>query len=151
VEALRARVGDAVRSEDYYRQARRAVYMAQILPKRGVQHLHAWRSDGVICVWLVKHLAGLCISVGVEETPALGRAALGRLLPDFDLVSISDKKLAAESGISAGDDLRLLNPVTHKVMQVGPLRIKRKLRGAPPPRTALERDWVEKIHRNLHA
>jgi len=151
MEKCRSRVGDALSGEEFYRQARRAVYLWQALPRQGVRHLHAWRSSAVVCVWLVKQLAGsaLKVSAAIEESPSLSRAALLRLLPDFDLVSNSEPKLKSEAFL-ASDLLFLRRDVTHRELGLGPLKIKRRI---PPPRVdrrRLEERWLEKI-RHLHA
>ena len=121
--------------EEFYQQARRAVYLADVLPRRGVRHLHAFRSDAVLCVWLTKQLTGMSVSAAIEESPARGRALLARLLVDFELVSISDKKLAALAGFPARDELELKKPPTHREFRFGPLRLKLRATTAQPDRS----------------
>lgn len=150
LERCRATTGDSVSGEEFYRQARRAVHLAELLPRRGVKHLHAFRSDAVLCAWLVKQLTGMRISAAIEDSPVPGRALLGRLLADFDRVSNSDKKLAKLAGFPAEDDLELTKPATHRELRLGPIRLK--LRTAPPrrDRRGLEDKWLEQILKNLH-
>ena len=151
VEKARAKIGDALSGEEFYRQARRAVYLWQALLRQGVKHLHAWRSSAVVCVWLVKQLAGgtLKVSAAIEESPALSWAALLRLLPDFDLVSNSEPKLKNEAFL-ASDLLFLRKEITHREFTLGPLKIKRRAPVQRLDRRHLEAQWLEKI-RHLHA
>ena len=151
VERLRGKIGGAISGEDFYLQARRAIYLADVLPRRGVRHVHAFRSDAVVCVWLVKHLAGLSCSAGIEENPALGRAVLVKLLIDFDLVSNSDEKLASSAGFVARDELLLRSHSTHRILRIGPFRLKRRNRSHPSRNGAeLEKAWFEKIIQSIH-
>jgi len=151
LEKCRALAGDSVPGEEFYRQARRAVYLADLLPRVGVRHLHAFRSDAVLCVWMTKRLTGMSVSAGVEESPVPGRALLARLLAEFDLVSISDKKLAELAGFPARDELELKHPPTHRELRLGPLRLKLRASGPQPDRSELERGWFDRILRKLHA
>ncbi len=150
LEMMRKYLGDAVSGEEFYLQARRAVYLADVLPRRGVKHVHAFRSDAVVCVWLLKKLSGLRTSAAIEESPSLGRAVLARLLGDFDLVSSSDEKLNAMTGVLAQDKLSLKELPTHRELRLGPMRLK--LRATPPTqdRGALERGWFDQIVQKLH-
>lgn len=87
---VRGQLGDSLNSTEFYVAARNAVYLADVLPKSGARHVHAWRSDAVLTVWLLKQLAPtLRVSCAVEENPAVPRSLLTRLLPAFDLASIS--------------------------------------------------------------
>lgn len=151
LEQLRDTLGTAVTGEEFYLQARRAAWLAEVLSRRGVKHLHAFRSDAVVLVWLLKKLMGLTASAAVEEMPAVSRALLLRLLPDFTLLSISDEKLAAEAGVSAEDALLLKKAVTHRQMSLGPLRLKRRAAPVTQDRSRLERAWLNRILQSLHA
>jgi hypothetical protein len=116
-----------------------------------VKHLHAFRSDAVVCVWLVGKLSGLRISAAVEEGPELSRTALAKLLPDFALLSNSDEKLAKEAGFSAPDTLHLKKTPTHRQLSLGPLRVKRRTAPAVQDRSAAELAWLKRILESLHA
>lgn len=151
LEKLRGIIDDAMDGETFYIQARRAVWMADALPRRGTRHVHAFRSDAMVCVWLLKMISNLSVSVAIEESPALSRALIARLMPDFDLSSVSDDKLTAQSSAPLRDFLHLKKPETHRKLRLGPLQVK--VRSAPPVqnRKLLELSWFEHLVQNLHA
>lgn len=150
VEAVRGALGDAVDGASFYQAARHAVYLADALPRRGVRHLHAFRSDALVTVWLVRQLLpGLRISGAVEEQPSLGRSLLARLLPDFDLVSVSDEKLRQQAKVASPDVLRLGLPFHHRELALGPVRLKRRVAGETVDRPQVERAWLNCILESL--
>lgn len=61
-EALRHELGPAVDGEGFFRDARRAVWLAEEALKRGYQHIHASRSPTLTVAWLVSRLVGLPFS-----------------------------------------------------------------------------------------
>jgi len=147
VERLRGQFGDTVTGEEFYRAARRAFWLAEMLPKRGVKHLHAFRSNTLVTVWLWKKLTGLTISAAIEQGSPLGRPLIQRLLADVELASVSDDK------ISHGDHedvLQLVQMPTHTTMHVGPLRLKRRNAQSGPDRKPLEKAWFERLLLHLH-
>ncbi len=150
LERTRGVAGEAVSGEEFYRQARRAVYLADVLPRRGVRHLHAFRSDAVLCVWLVKKLTGMRVSAAIEEQPVSGRGLLARLLADFELVTNSDKKLGEGTGLFSRDVLSLRKPATHRELRFGPLRLRLRKPAPEQDRSHLEREWFEEIAQTLH-
>ncbi len=150
IEKLRAIVGDTVDGELFYAHARRAVWLADTLPRRGVQHLHAHTSEQAVTVWLWKKLTGRQASVAIEEAPALSRATLLKLLPDLDAVSVSDEKLLQQAGSGAKDFLQLRKPASHRVLRVGPLRLKKRQRPPKVDRKPLEKEWLEQLCRITH-
>jgi glycosyltransferase involved in cell wall biosynthesis len=150
IEKLRGVIGDAVEGEEFYAQARRAVWLAEALPKRGVRHLQAFTTDEVVTVWLWKKLTGLQVSVAIEEDPRLSRVMLGKLLADFDEASVSDEKLVQSVDFKLVDCLDLRRPPSHRELRLGPLRIKMRQKAAIPDRKASERAWLERILANLH-
>ncbi|HSI65704.1 MAG TPA: glycosyltransferase family 4 protein, partial [Candidatus Saccharimonadia bacterium] len=139
IEKLRSVVGDAVDGEEFYRQARRAVWLAESLPKRGVKIVHAFRSDTVVCVLLVKKLAGLRASAAIEDAPTLSRATLVKLLADFDLASVSDEKLRGMLPSGVEDVLKLQKPPTHRKLNLGPVKLKLRNNAPAEDRSAQER------------
>lgn len=151
LEKCRGAAGEAVSGEEFYRQARRAAYLADVLPRRGVKHLHAFRSDAVLCVWMVKKLTGMSVSAAIEEQPIPGRGLLARLLLDFEMVSNSDKKLGDGTGLFPKDALSLQKPATHRELRFGPLRLRLRSPTARRDRSDLERGWLEEIFKKLHA
>ena len=150
MEKLRGVTGEALDGEAFYTQARRAVWLADVLPKRGVRHLHAFTSASLVTVWLWKHLTGLSASAAVEEAPGLGRTALARLLPDLDSVDVSDEKLVQSIHFALSDSLKLQRPPSHREFRLGPLRMKVRRQARPVDRKLLEQAWFEQLARNLH-
>ncbi len=150
IEDRRGTLTDHISGSDFYTVARHAVYLAEVLPKRGTRHLHARLSDTVLTAWLLKQLLpALHLSCAIEHEPLLSRALLARLLPAFDLVSVSDPKLAAQLSCPSADDLQLGAPVQHAELRLGPVRIKRKITAPPPDRATLERAFLDRIHQAL--
>ncbi len=93
VESLYDKCGP-VDGETYFREARRAVYLAGQLPNWGVQHLHAYRSETLLLTWLLHHLTGLPASATLELKPAPGRSATEIMVRDFSFGSNSEPKLS---------------------------------------------------------
>ncbi len=150
LERLRNTIGDAMDGETFYLQARRAVWMAHALPRRGTVHAHAFRSDAMVCIWMLKKISNITVSTAIEDAPTLSRALISKLLPDFDFTSISDAKLLAQSTIDAKDFLLLKASDTHRKFRLGPLQMK--VRAAPQKndRKQLERTWFEHLAQHLH-
>jgi hypothetical protein len=143
LEALRGKMGDAMDSTQFYTAARNAVYLADVLPKRGTQVLHAHRSDAVPTVWLIKQLAPqIHITAGVEEQPQTSRGLLSRLLPDFQLISLSDSRLNEMMKTSHPDVLKLSAPYQHQVMSIGPIKLKKRKAAPAVDRPAVEQQWL---------
>ncbi len=150
IEDRRGTLTDHISGSDFYTAARHAVYLAEVLPKRRTRHLHARRSDSVLTAWLLKQLLpDLHLSCAIEFEPRLSRALLIRLLPVFDLVSVSDPRLAEQLPGEVRDDLRMGEPSQHAVLNLGPVRIKRKIVTAPPDRPALEKAFLARIRQAL--
>ena len=151
VEKLRSVIGAALTGEDFYLQARRAVWMADALPRRGVKLIHAHGAGAIPAVWLCKKLSGLRASAAVEEAPSLSRSALAKLLPDFDFASVSDEKLASTPVHGVKDVLHLKKPPTHRELRFGPLRLKIRASAPVEDRSALIRGWIDQLASSLHA
>jgi glycosyltransferase involved in cell wall biosynthesis len=150
LESARGRMGDAVSSNDFYLAARHATYLADLLKCRGTQHVHAWRSDAVLTVWLLKQLRpDLKVSCAIEENPSVARSLLARLVPDFDLTSISDCRLNDQLKTPCSDELKLEVAFRHKELRVGPLKVKRKVATPRRDRKTIEREWLERIRREM--
>lgn len=125
----RRELGTAVDGEDFYVQARRAVWLADVLSKHPISRLHAFRSDVVLCVWLVSELLGATeapeISAVIEKQPYLRRSALRKLLPDFGLISIADARLASDLGAEDQISLATVSEVRHR--RIGPIKLRQEL------------------------
>ncbi len=150
LEGARGKMGDALDSVDFYVAARNAVYLADVLPHRGTRHVHAWRSCAVVTVWLLKQLLpALKVSCAIEENPCIPRSLLARLIPAFDLTSISDSRLNEQLANSYPDELKLELPFRHMELRVGPLKVKRKVATPVRDRKTIEREWLERIRKDL--
>jgi glycosyltransferase involved in cell wall biosynthesis len=150
IERWRGFIGEAMDGEAFYAQARRAVWLAEALPRRGVRHLHAYTSEDVAAVWLWKKLTGLQASAAIEEAPKLSRVMLRRLLADFDATSVSDEKLVQSVDSGLGDFLDLQRPPPHREFRFGPLRMKMRRLAPVANRKSLEQAWLERILSSLH-
>lgn len=150
LDTARGKMGDTLDSTDFYVAARHAVYLAETLPHRGTRHIHAWRSDAVVTVWLLKQLRPeLKTSCAIEENPAVPRSLLARLVPAFDLKSVSDARLNELLESPQPDELMLELPFRHKELRVGPLKVKRKVAAPPRDRKSIEREWLKRILKSL--
>ena len=150
LENARGKMGDSVSSVDFYLAARNAVYLAEVLHHRGTQHVHAWRSDAVITVWLLKQLRPeLKTSCAIEENPSVSRALLARLVPAFDLTSISDARLNELLENPYPDELKLELPFRHVELRVGPIKVKHKVAKPQRDRKTIEREWLKRIRQTL--
>ncbi len=98
IDALRAQVGNAVSGEAFYRDARRALYLAHGLKARRITRVHAARSDTFILAWLLAKLGGFRASFTCERSPILPRSVMQKLAPDFAAGSIADARLAERLG-----------------------------------------------------
>ena len=98
IDALRAKVGNAVSGEAFYRDARRALYLAPTLKARRITRVHAARSDSFLLAWLLAKLGGLRASFTCERSPTLPRSVMQKLAPDFAAGSVADARLAERLG-----------------------------------------------------
>lgn len=104
-EAIRTELGGSVDGEDFFQSARRAVWLAEEAPKRGVRHFHAARAESLLAAWLAARLADLTFSGLLEPAHELDEKLVAR-------VAESARFLA---GKKADDDpLGLRPPVVKK-------------------------------------
>ncbi len=151
LEKLRGVIGDALTGEEFYLQARRAVYLAEVLPRRGVKHLHAFRSEGFITIWMIKKLTNIRASAAIEESPVISRKLLAKLLSEVDLFCVADEKLGQMACFALENSQSLKKPPLHRVLRFGPLRVKMRAVESPVDGSAWEKGWLKKIHQSLHA
>jgi glycosyltransferase involved in cell wall biosynthesis len=143
LETARSKMGDAVDSLLFYQCARHAIYLADILGKRGIRLVHAHRSDAVVTTWLLKQLLpDLKITAAIEENPVLPRGLLSRLLPGFDRLSVSDSRVMELLHGGHEDVLKLSAPFQRSEMRLGPLRFKTKKPAAIVDRQQAEFAWL---------
>lgn len=136
VESLYRECG-SVDGEIFFRDARRAVYLAGQLPHWGVRHVHALRSESMLIAWILHRLTGVPISCAIESQPTLPRSVISSLLPAFSFGSCADAKLTS---CLWPDSLGLATPSK-----------KRNLLGfssSPPPGPDIAgvwKPWLERI------
>ncbi len=92
VESLYEKCGP-IDGEVYFREARRAIYLAGQMTRWGVQHLHALRADTLLATWLLHKITGLSASATIEWKPALSRTSVELMARDFSFGSLSDPKI----------------------------------------------------------
>jgi len=131
IDALREQVPSFFPGEDFYREARRALWIVGALERRGIGHLHAARAGSLLCAWLVKQLAGVRVSFALDRRGASSRRAYARLCRDLDFGAVSDDLLFETLRAECGDDLPLVAPLPRP-------------RGAPPALPPLRplRGWL---------
>lgn len=78
-EAMRTELGGSLEGEVFFQAARRAVWLAEEAPKRGVLHLHAARSPAVLVAWLAARLAHLTFSGLLEPSHDLDSKIVARI------------------------------------------------------------------------
>ncbi len=140
-EALREKSGLAD-GELFFRHARRAVYLATLLPRRGWRRVHALRADSALTAWIFHKLTGVPVSAGIESSHGLSRANLTAWLKDFAFGSVSDERLRAKLGDRFPDSLHLLPPPP-------PRRVMGLFKVTPPAPPAADpapvwRDWASR-------
>lgn len=69
--------------EEYFRQARRAVWTADLIRRRAVRHVHAADAGALLWAWLLRKLTGVHASFALEAAPPLRPDVLSTLLLDF--------------------------------------------------------------------
>jgi Glycosyl transferases group 1 len=131
VDALREELPSFFSGEEYYREARRALWVADALRQRGIGHLHAARASSLLCAWLVKRLAGLRVSFALDRRGATSRRAYARLCRDLDFGAVSDDLLFETVRGECGEGLPLVTPLPRP----------RGMRPALPPLRPL-RGWL---------
>jgi hypothetical protein len=152
VDALREQVPSFFSGEDYYREARRALWIAGALERRGIGHLHAARAGALLCAWLVKKLLGVRVSFALDRRGAASRRAYARLCRDLDFGAVSDDLLFETLRAECGADLPLVAPLPRPRGAPPALPPLRPLRGwlRPAQGPNLERDvafeaWLARI------
>ena len=78
-EAIRHELGGWVHGEGFFQAARRAVWLAEEAPKRGVARLHAARSSCLPVAWLASCLSGLPFSGLLEPGHPLDGKLVARI------------------------------------------------------------------------
>lgn len=111
VDGLRQQVPGFFSGEDYYREARRAIWIANALARRGIRHLHAARAGALLPAWLVKQLGGVRVSFALDRRGAASRRAYARLCRDLDFGAVSDDLLFETLRAECGEAPPLVTPL----------------------------------------
>lgn len=130
----RNELGSVISTERYFLEARRALRVALILRKRGIEHVHAARSTGAITAWITWKLGSAKrFSFAIEDGAELDRTTLDTLEKDACAASRPDKD----------DALQLAKPEPRR-LKLGPLKVR--LGGpANPDRTPLYEAWFQRL------
>jgi glycosyltransferase involved in cell wall biosynthesis len=152
LENLRTDLGTAVSGEQFFREARRALWLATMMKKRAIRHIHASRSTSLLCAWIVKKLANTKLTVAIEDDPTTSPSLIAKLCKDADLVSVSDADLAREI-TGAKDTLSLKILPDHRRIGIGKLSIKvRRTEGEGTTKRRRERAraWLDQLVKFAH-
>jgi glycosyltransferase involved in cell wall biosynthesis len=135
VEALYHKCGN-VPGEFFFREARRAVWLALQIPHWGVQRVHAWRSDQLLWAWLTMKLTGVSGTFLLEPKPQLSRSALDAILGDFAAGCVADEKVAERWGQKFPDRSQLREPEKKGMFA-------KKTEPTAPDHRALLAEWMK--------
>ncbi len=131
---LRQKLGNAISTEQYFLDARRALHLAELLRKRQIPHLHAARSNTAVAAWLVYKLgAAERFSFASEEDSVLHPKVLDRLENDACVASRAD-----------GNDLLHLARPEYRRLEVGPLKMRLWPESQPDRRNFLDA-WAKRL------
>lgn len=124
IDLWRNELGSSVDGECFYREARRALHLAALIRKSTVRGIHGRRSGEALCLWIVHRVCEVPVSIAIEEDPELSRRLLEEILPEFSLVSCSDRKLSEALAGEVTEHLPLRREPTHEEKKLGPIRWK---------------------------
>jgi hypothetical protein len=88
------RLCPATPGEEFFRAARRAVYLAALRRTHGWHHVHALRSSTALWAWLLHQLTGITASAVIESNHGRPVAVFREILGGFAFGSVSDPALA---------------------------------------------------------
>jgi glycosyltransferase involved in cell wall biosynthesis len=82
--------------EEFFRAARRAVYLAALRRSRGWAHVHALRASTALWAWLLQRLTGITASVVITQFHECRPEALAELVSGFAFGSLSDSRVTGD-------------------------------------------------------
>ena len=97
LDTVRETMHRRLRGEEYYRDARRAVWLADELRQRGIAHLHAARGSAMLCAYLVKKLAGLRVTYALGPCSGRRKRAHEQLAAELDTGTPYDSNALART------------------------------------------------------
>ena len=120
-EAIRHELGSACNGEWFFQLARRAVWLAEECPKRGITALHGARAETTLLAWLTADLTGLPFSGVLEPAHHIDAKWVRRL------------QSAATALIDSNQaDVLGLAPPPQIVRRLGPIKWKQSAQSDDP-------------------
>lgn len=98
-ETLRAEIGKSVFGENYFREARRAVYLTKLFQESEVQSICVDSSSLLNLGSILSKLIGAKLVGKIENEPAIGRSVIQKIYPQYDWLSIEDSLLRTRLGL----------------------------------------------------
>lgn len=145
-DGLRFELGSLVDGEDFFRAARRALWITTEGPWRldrgGLVLAH--RSPQALAAWLVAQLSAAEPSAVIEDPAAAPTRLLEEILPAFGHVSLADKTLCRRFG-QHQDHMALTLPPSHHRIRIGPLKLKWRRRTPQRDAAALTLELMRRI------
>lgn len=138
IEEVRTRLPRKFQDLSFYTAARQAVALAQLVKARGIQVIHAVRSDAALPAHLLSRITDVPVTATIEPDPVPPRPLLRAILPSFSAINLADSRLAQEAPFTTDEntcDFLLLSPAKKKKLQLGMFRFTR----SPPARPYEER------------
>lgn len=131
---LRQKLGNAISTEQFFLDARRALHVVELLKKRQIPHLHAARSSTAVAAWIAFKLgAAERFSFAAEADPLLHPKVLDQLEKDACVASRAD-----------GEDLLHLAGPEFRRLEVGPLKMRLWPESQPDRREFLDA-WAKRL------
>ncbi len=137
--ALRKELGgsDAISSEEFLVQARRALHLDRIFRKREIRHVHAVRSSLAVCAWLLHRRGGYSFSIAIESDPVISKGAVARIAKDAVQVSLAD--------VEGEDRLELRSQPKTRQLRLGPIKLRVPRRWRLRARSPLYQRWITQL------
>jgi hypothetical protein len=79
----------------FLRQARFALVLRTLLPRKNISHIHATSSRALVCALLLKQLLDVTVSATIEPQPELPQAWIRDALSECVGGRVSDRKIRA--------------------------------------------------------
>ena len=135
----RDEIGSAVDTEEYLRQARRALHLARVFRKRGIRFVHAARGATALTAWLLHRLIGIPFSLSIEPHSEIASGGIDRIAREAALTS------RADTGEESGDRLGLRPVDRTRRLVLGPIKLRLPGLKLLPDRTPLYQSWYRAI------
>ena len=131
---LRQKLGNAIPTERFLLEARRALQIAELAERRGIRHLHAARSNTAVTAWIVFKLGAIDrFSFAVEEVPS----------PEAKVLDSIEKDAVLASRADGEDPLALAKPAFRR-LKLGSLKL-RLWPETQPNRHGIYAAWMKRL------